>query len=190
MCLLCIVSMHFLLHPESPFFGDNQNSVPSANSHIKRSTSRNPIKLTPSHPREGRRASLEPKRRASTLATKLELELLATLLEHEWATAATETTLLERVATTTLLRIGVVATIEARAQLWVGKHLVRLVDSLHLLLRLLLGDAVALGAVRMVLLHQLAVGRLDLPLVSVARDAQYLVVVLGLAPLKIDLGFS
>lgn len=173
------------------FVGDNQNSVPSANSHKKRITSRNPIESAPSPWKEVRWASLEPERRASTLTTKLELELLTALLEHEGATAATETTLLERVATTTaLLGVGIVATVKARAQLRVGKHLVRLIDSLHLLLGLLLGDAVALGAVRVVLLHQLAVGRLDLPLVGVARDAQYLVVVLGLAPLKIDLGFS
>lgn len=40
----------------------------------------------------------------------------------------------------------------------------------------------------MILLHQLAVRALDLPLVRVARDAQDLVVVLGLAPPEVDLG--
>lgn len=116
-----------------------------------------------------RRALLEPEWRTTTLASEFELELLATLLEHERAATTTgESTLLEGVAAA-LLGVRIVATVEARAQLRVGKHLVCLVDCLHLLLGLLFCNAVALRAVRVVLLHQLAVCRLDLPLIGVAR---------------------
>lgn len=106
------------------------------------------------------------------------------MLEHEL--------LAERVAVEgvplLLLRVGVVAAVETRPELGVAEDLVRLVDGGHLLLRLLFGEAALVGLVRVVQLGQLAVGRLDLPLVGVARHAQHLVVVLGLAALELNAG--
>ena len=85
------------------------------------------------------------------------------------------------------MRVGVVAAVEARAQLRVVEHLVRLVDARHLLLGVLLGEPLLGRLVRVVQLGQLAVGGFDLPLVGVVRHAEHLVVVLGLAALEGDL---
>jgi len=126
--------------------------------------------------------------------TKLELEVLRpatrpALLEHERPPTAERVPapLLERVLL--LVRVGVVAPVEPRPQLRVGEHLVRLVDGLHLPLGLLLGQPLLGGLVRVVHLRQLPVGGLDLALISVARHAQDLVVVLCLGALERHLGF-
>lgn len=130
----------------------------------------------------------ESSRKPATRPAELELELLAAaLLEHKGVTttaaaAAEGAALLEGVLL--LVRVGVVAAVEPRPQLRVAQHLVRLVDARHLLLRLVLAQALLRRLVRVVQLGQLAVGRLDLPLVGVVRDPEHLVVVLGLAALE------
>lgn len=115
-----------------------------------------------------------------------ELELLTALLEHEGVAAAkrmpAEPVLL------LLVRVGVVAAVEARAQLRVREHLVRLIDGRHLLLGRLLGEPLLGRLVGVVDLGELAVRRLDLPLVGVVRHPEHLVVVLGRAALEGELG--
>lgn len=126
---------------------------------------------------------------------ELELELLPALLlpallEHERVAAAAGAAVAERAAlegVLLLVGVGVVAAVEAGAQLRVAEDLVRLVDAGHLLLGILLAEPVLHRLVRVVDLGRLAVRRLDLPLVRVARHAQHLVVVLGLAALQRDL---
>lgn len=125
-----------------------------------------------------------------SLEPKLELEILTTsretplLMEHEWLTT-TEWIALERVSS--LLRVGVVSAIEPGSQFWVTEDLVRLINGGHLLLCLLLGDALLHSLVRVELLCRLAVGGLDLSFVSVAGNTEDLVVVLGLAALQSNL---
>lgn len=140
----------------------------------------------------------ETAREAASTATgpKFELELLTALmellpalLEHERgavaAAAVAEGAALERVLL--LVRVGVLAAVEALAQLRVAEDLVRLVDARHLLLGLLFGEPLPDRLVRVVDLGRLAVRRLDLSLVRVALHAQHLVVVLRLAALQRDL---
>ena len=113
------------------------------------------------------------------------------LLEHEGvATSVAEGASVEGVAAVPLLLVGVgvVAAVEAGAQLGVAQDLVRLVDGRHLLLGRLLGEPLLGRLVRVVLLGELAIGRLDLALVGVVRHAQNLVVVLCLGSLECDLG--
>lgn len=86
-----------------------------------------------------------------------------------------------------LVGVGVVAHVEAAAELGVGEDLVGLVDGGHLLLGVLLGQPLLSGLVRVVLLGQLAVGALDLALVGVAPHSDHLVVVLVLAALELHL---
>lgn len=131
--------------------------------------------------------------KGETTRSELEIELLATaLLEHEGPSTTTTTkgVALERVtALLSLLRVGVVASIEARPQFGVAQHLVGLVDARHLLLRLLLADARLHRLVGVVHLGHLAVRRLDLSLVGVVGDPEHLVVILCLATLQCNLGF-
>ena len=130
-----------------------------------------------------------PERESRPAPAKLEVELLpaAALMEHEGVAVAAEG--VPAVLLLLLVRVGVVAAVEARAQLRVAEHLVRLVDGRHLLLGLLLGEALLGRLVRVVQLGQLAVRRLDLALVRVVRHAEDLVVVLCLAALEGDLCF-
>jgi len=121
---------------------------------------------------------------------KLELELLATpatttLVEHKRMALAAERVPLVLLL---LVRVGVVAAVEAGAQLRVAQHLVRLVDGRHFLLGLLLSEPLLGRLVRVVELGQLAVGGLDLALVGVVGHTDDLVVVFCLATLKGDLG--
>ena len=135
-----------------------------------------------------RKRRLVPKRKPSR-PPKLELELLTptTLLEHERVPSGPERAPLVELGL--LVRVGVVAAVEAGAQLRVAEHLVRLVDAGHLLLGFLLGQPLLGRFVRVVQLGELAVGGLDLALVGVVRHAENLVVVLCLAALEGDLGF-
>lgn len=89
-----------------------------------------------------------------------------------------------------LVRIGVVAAVEARAQFRVAEHFIRLVDARHLLLGILLGETLLGGLVRVVLLGQLAVGGFDLSLISVVWDADDLVVVFCFAAFECNLGIT
>lgn len=127
-----------------------------------------------------------PLERKAPAPARPELELLAALLEHEGVAAAermpAESVLL------LLVRVGVVAAVEARAQLRVHEHLVRLVDGRHLLLSRLLGEPLLGRLVGVVNLGELAVRRLNLPLVGVVRHPEHLVVVLGRAALEGELG--
>lgn len=129
-----------------------------------------------------REPSREPLESTTRPPAELELELLVAA-----ATAVAEGAAVEGVALLLLVGVGVVAHVEAAAELGVGQDLVGLVDGGHLLLGVLLGDPLLGGLVRVVLLGQLAVGALDLALVGIPRHPEHLVVVLGLAPLELDL---
>ena len=140
--------------------------------------------LSPMHTTATDAATLE--RKAATPA-RPELELLAPLLKHKGVAAAERMPAAEPVLLL-LVRVGVVAAVEARAQLRVREHLVRLVDGRHLLLGRLLGEPLLGRLVGVVDLGEFAVRRLDLPLVGVVRDPEHLVVVLGRAALEGELG--
>lgn len=107
-------------------------------------------------------------------------------LEHELLSATAKRITL--VVVLPLIRVGIITAIEARPQLGVAKDLICFVDASHLLLGLLLGDALLDGLVGVELLRGLAVGGLDLALVGVVGYGEDLVVVLALAALQGDLG--
>lgn len=91
-------------------------------------------------------------------------------------------------ATVGLLGVGIIASIEAGAELRITEDLVRLVDRRHLLLSRLLGDAHLGRLVRMIELRGPAPSSLNLALVGIIFDTEDLVVVLGFATLESDLG--
>lgn len=71
-----------------------------------------------------------------------------------------------------LVTVRVLASIKPLLQLRVAQYLVGLVDGGHLLLRVLLADALPDGLVRVVLFRHLAVGALDGAVVGVAGHAE------------------
>ena len=121
----------------------------------------------------------------STGETPAELELRPSLLEEELLPAAlTEGIALERIAPLGLGVVGVVAVIEPGPKFLVGQNLVRFINLPHLLLGLILGNALRGSLVGMVLLRQLAVVPLDRPVIRIATDPQDFVVVLLLRALQ------
>lgn len=85
------------------------------------------------------------------LATKLELDVgttaAAALLEHEWMTT-TEGVALSLEGVWSLLRVGIIATVETGTQLGVAQNFICLVDAGHLLLGLFLRDTLFGGLIR------------------------------------------
>lgn len=129
-------------------------------------------------------AKLRPSTSTAPLAPKMELRSTS-LKVHKRVSPA----LLER-TTPLFLIIRVVAPVKAGAQFRIAKYLVRLVDRRHLLLGILFVDAMFGCLVGMVLLGGLAVCRFDLFLIGILSHTENLIVVLGLAALQSDLGFS
>lgn len=100
---------------------------------------------------------------------------------------------MERMTTPTLLtlmRIRIVAPVESSPQLGIAQHLIRLIDTSHLLLRILFRDSLLCSLVWVILFRGFAVRRLDLFFISIRSDTNDLVVVLCLAALQSDLGLA
>lgn len=114
---------------------------------------------------------------SSAPAALLEEELLA-------GPAGAKGAAVERLALL-LLAVGIVAAVEAGAELGVAEDLVGLVDLGHFLLGLLLGHALGGRLVRVESLRHGPVLALDGALVGILVHVEHLVVVLGLGPLQL-----
>lgn len=93
---------------------------------------------------------------------------------------------MKRIPLLTLLIVRIVSAIKPRPELRIAEHLIRLVDLRHLLLGLLLRDALRGRFVRVVLSYQFAVDVLDGAIVCVAGNAEHFVIIFLFRALELD----